>query len=48
LKIRPLSEVFFSAFLRPEINFRAGSSSLLKQASAYSRAIYRSALKNQG
>jgi len=29
--------------IRPEINFRAESSSLLKQASASSRAIYRSA-----
>jgi len=32
-----------TVILRPEINFRAESSSLLKQASAYSRAIYRSA-----
>jgi len=43
--IKPLSKV---RFLRPEIKFRAESSSLLKQASASSRAIYRSALKNQG
>jgi len=41
---RPLSKV---RYLRPEINFRAESRSLLKQASASSRAIYRSALKNQ-
>ncbi len=53
LKISALLDLFpksvFSAFLRPEINFRYGSrSSLLQQTSAYSRAIYRSALKNQG
>ncbi len=29
-------------FQSPAINFRAENSSLLKQASAYSRAIYRS------
>jgi len=33
--------------LRPEINFRAESSSLLKQASASSRAIYRSAAESR-
>ncbi len=34
------------SFPSPEINFRAENSNLLKQVSAYSRAIYRSVISD--